>query len=231
MTFTRQELFEYFAADYTSEQVESALNAIARYDKSVNPKGEQFPDDITEQLEGAFEIGEKVIAESPNLSITEARKIAVAAATEQHPDMDTRIFSEILYIVTERAIARAAQLRRLEDGIFDAATAQLDAEALDKMRDRNERLIRAYQLIGNDDDRINKILNEYGVNSQAQTQTMIESWEQAYNEPDDEEFDASAWLTELNTIQEDEPAKKPLSRTHSRQLVKHMFSSARKLAG
>lgn len=229
--FTRQELFEYFAESYTSEQVESALEAIARYDKTVNPKGEEFPDEITEQLEGAFEIGEKVITESPNLTITEARKIAVATATESHPDMDTRIMGEILYIVTERAIARAAQLRRLEDGIFDAATAQLDAEALEKMRDKNERLIRAYQLIGSDDERINKILSEYGVNSQAQTQEMIDSWEAAYSEPDDEEFDASQWLTELNELTEEQQPKKP-TRSQSRKLVKHLFNSARQgLAG
>jgi hypothetical protein len=224
--FTRTELFDYFQGDYTSEQVVEALKAIARYDKSLNPEGEEFPDEITEQLEGAFDISEKVLESSPNLSLSEARQAAIVEASENYPELDTRVFKEILYIVSERAIARAVSLRRVEDGIFDAASAQLDAEALEKLRDSNNRLITAYQLIGNNDERINKILEEYGVNSKQQTQEWVETYERVLEE-DDEDFDADAYLTELNAVVGEEPTKKSLNKSQSRKLVRHLFQSAR----
>lgn len=222
--FTRQELFDYFAI-YTPEQVEAALRAIAKYDKSIDPLGEEFPYEITEQLEGAFDITEEVLSDDTTLTIADAKTAAVLEASQKYPEMDTRIFQELIYIVSERAISRAVTLRKVEDGIFDAASNQLDVESLEKLRDKNERLIRAYQLIGNDDERINKILEEYGVNSIAETQELIDAWERDLSEPE-EEFDADAWLTELNAGGE-EP-KKSLNRMQSRILVKHLFSTARK---
>jgi cysteinyl-tRNA synthetase len=224
--FTRQELFDYFQDDYTQQQVVDALKAIARFDKSLNPEGEEFPDEITEQLEGAFEISEKVLESSPNLSISEARQAAIVEASESYPELDTRIFQEILYIVSERAIARAVSLKRVEDGIFDATSAQLDAEALEKLRDKNNRLISAYQLIGDNDERINKILEEYGVNNKQQTQEWVETYERVLDEVDDD-FDASAYLTELKAVVGEEPAKKSLTKSQSRKVIKHLFQSAR----
>jgi predicted house-cleaning NTP pyrophosphatase (Maf/HAM1 superfamily) len=224
--FTRTELFDYFQDDYTEQQVVEALKAIARYDKSLNPEGEEFPDEITEQLEGAFETVEKVLADSPNLSLAEVKQAAVVEAARNHPEVDTRILQEILYIATERAIAQAATFGQIEQAVFDAANAQLTAEQLEKLRDKNNRQISAWQLIGNDDERINKILEEYGVNSKQQTQEWIETYERVL-EDDDEDFDASAYLSELKAVVGEDPAKKSLTKSQSRKVIKHLFQSAR----
>lgn len=233
--FQRQELIEYFSGQYTEEQVHKALKALAKYDNSVNPDGEIFADEITEQLEGAFEIGEKVLDSShSHFSIIEATEVAIDAAAKSNLNLNPRVFDELIYIVSERAIARAAALNKIGEAVFDSASAQLDAEQLEKLRDRNERQIKAFQLIASNDERINKILGEYGVNTTEQTQEWIETYDRVLDE-EDEDFDPAQYLVELNTVVGDNEPKKypPLNKSQSRKLIKAIFTQARsgKLAG
>jgi|GEM_PF-6079089 hypothetical protein len=223
--FSRRELFEYFSDRYTEAQVVKALQVLAKYDASIDPDSVMFQASITEQLEGAFDVGEKALDSSPSLSLFDAAEVAIEASEKRQLNLDPRIFNELIYIVAERAIARAVALHSFENAVFDSASTQLNAEQLEKIRDKNDRQIKAFQLIANDDERINKILEEYGVNSQQQTEEWITTYERVLEE--DEDFDPEAYLTELNLVVGEPSAKKSLNKSQSRKLIKHLFCEAR----
>jgi tryptophan synthase beta subunit len=59
--FTREELFEYFAGQYSEEQIINALEELSKHDSEIDPDAEEFPTTITERLEQVFKIVEEAI--------------------------------------------------------------------------------------------------------------------------------------------------------------------------
>jgi hypothetical protein len=59
--FTREELFEYFAGQYSEEQIINALEELSKHNSEIDSDAEEFPTTITERLEQVFKIVEEAI--------------------------------------------------------------------------------------------------------------------------------------------------------------------------
>ncbi|MBW4598970.1 MAG: hypothetical protein KME29_04980 [Calothrix sp. FI2-JRJ7] len=208
MSFTRQELFEYFADRYEAPTVEKALTELAKYDTTVNPQGAEFSDHITEQLESVFE----VVVEAFDKQRALTSSLAVDIAEERGITVNPGAVENIVQVFLERGITRGVALHQLEVAATEKTRAQLEFDYLRQQAGLNTQQSEALFRLLNDHGALNKILTEYGIDD-FKTANHAKAYQEEITD-----FDPTAFLAEVSAGKE--LSKAPVTAKDSKGLVK-----------
>jgi 3-hydroxyacyl-CoA dehydrogenase len=114
--FTREELFEYFSGQYTSEQIMNALHQLSKHDNEIDPEADEFPVTITERLEQTFKIVEDAVSQqkaltgnTSSLGVTEVEKLAIEIATERAANIPADVFRGMVEIIAGEAMSSTSR--------------------------------------------------------------------------------------------------------------------------
>ncbi len=217
--FSRQELFDFFSNLYTPAQVMRALAELAKYDVSINPEASEFPTEITEQLEGAFEITEAAVKEYRQIqesNLAQTQKLAVELAEQKAQNLNPQIFSALVEIVVEGAVSQAATLHQMQRAAFSGTMSHLNAQFLGEQRDLSVQQIEAMAKLLNEPEKLKQLLEEFDVRSVEQTELDL----YAANDEETFDFDADEFLSEVAT--EKKPRIIPKTAKDTKSLVRSL---------
>ncbi|MDJ0678202.1 MAG: hypothetical protein QNJ36_22930 [Calothrix sp. MO_167.B42] len=193
--FTREELFEYFSGQYTSEQIMNALHQLSKHDSEIDPEADEFPVTITEQLEQAFKIVEDAVNQQKaltgnmsSLGVAEVEKLAIEIATNRAVNIPADVFREMVEIVAGEAIAKATVLHQISDAVLKHTLADLNTKSLEEINQESAtRISKITQLLANP-EQLDKILDDYGIRSSSQVQSDVQEMTTVQTEFDVEQF-------------------------------------------
>lgn len=200
--FTREELFEYFAGQYSQEQIINALEELSKHDSEIDPDAEEFPTTITERLEQVFKIVEEAINQQKVLtentmnnaspSLVQVEKLAIEIATERAANIPADVFRGMVEIIAGEAVAKATVLHQISDAVLKHTLAQLNTKSLSDLNQESAKQISQITQLLTDPEKLEKILDDYGINSSSQVQTELEEMTTMKTE-----FDAGKFLNEV----------------------------------
>ncbi|MBW4668400.1 MAG: hypothetical protein KME60_13480 [Cyanomargarita calcarea GSE-NOS-MK-12-04C] len=221
--FSRQELFEFFSNSYTPAQVVRALTELAKYDTSIDPEASEFPTEITEQLEGAFEITEAAVKEYRQIqesNLAQTQKMAVELASAKAQNLNPQIFNAMVEIVVEGAVSQAATLHQMQRAAFSGTMSHLNAQFLGEQRDLSVQQIEAMTKLLNEPEKLKQLLEEFDVKPIEQTELDLHT---VINE-ETLDFDADEFLSEVATGKK--PRIIPKTAKDTKALVKNLIKKA-----
>ncbi|ALF52213.1 hypothetical protein ACX27_04075 [Nostoc piscinale CENA21] len=175
-SFTREKLYEYFASDYTPEIVDRALIIFAQNGADIDPHGDEFSFEITEQLEDTFkqinrelgkqnrlEQGQPLTAiETQAMSATTPSGNASKFSTHSNP----QLMAAMIRLVTEEAIAQGAALSQIKSQVIGKVLEQGDLEIAKSLLGRTQQTSNFVIELANDRDRVKKMIAGYGINQE-----------------------------------------------------------------
>ncbi|MBD2771126.1 hypothetical protein [Iningainema tapete] len=230
--FSREELFEYFSDKYTPTQIIAALHKLAESDKELNPEAEEFHTSITERLDQVIRIVEdafnaqKQLGEGSPQPLANVQKMAIDMAAKQAVHLPNRVFESLVEILVGEAIANAQMLAQIQESALKQALAQKSQESLENLgQDAATRIQLAMRLV-NDPEKLDRILEEFGVQPIAETETQM----QVLTNTCTIDFDPDAFLEEvaggkkLEEIPEEKRARKPQTLADTKAMVKALVS-------
>lgn len=193
--FTKEELFEYFSGQYSSEQIIDALDQLSKYDSEIDPEANEFPVTITERLEEAFKIVEDAVTKQKALAadtsangVAEVEKLAIEIATNRAVDIPTEVFRGMVEIVAGEAIAKATVLHQISDAVLKHTLADLNTKSLEEVNQESvKRISQITQLLAKP-EKLDKILDDYGIRSSSQVQSDFQEMTTSNTEFDVEQF-------------------------------------------
>jgi hypothetical protein len=224
--FTREELFEYFAGQYSEEQIINALEELSKHDSEIDPDAEEFPTTITERLEQVFKIVEEAINQQKVLtenttnnvspSLVQVEKLAIEIATERAANIPADVFRGMVEIIAGEAIAKATVLHQISDAVFKHTLAQLNTKSLSEINQESAKQISQITQLLTNPEKLEKILDDYGINSSSQAQTELEEMTTMKTEFDAWEF--------LNEVAQAKKPNTPQTILDTRQLTQTLIS-------
>lgn len=168
--FTREEIFEFFALQYTTEQVEKALHILAEH-SDIDPNAAEFPASITEQLEQIFKVVQAAVdsqkaltgdsAEVGNLAQVEQQCIDIANARSL--DIPTEIFEGMTQLLVGEGIAQATIQYQIVDAARRQTLSQLQSNSLADCSQETAARIAQISALFSDPNTLDKILDDYGL--------------------------------------------------------------------
>jgi hypothetical protein len=224
--FTREELFEYFAGQYSDEQIMNALEELSKHDNEIAPNADQFPATITERLEQVFKIVEEAINQQKVLtenttnnispSLVQVEKLAIEIATERAANIPADVFRGMVEIIAGEAIAKATVLHQISDAVLKHTLAQLNTKSLSEINQESAKQISQITQLLTDPEKLERILDDYGINSSSQVQTELEEMTTMKTEFDAWEF--------LNEVAQTKKPNTPKTILDTRQLTQTLIS-------
>ncbi|MEA5574069.1 hypothetical protein [Calothrix sp. UHCC 0171] len=224
--FTREELFEYFAGLYSQEQIINALEELSKHNSEIDPNAEEFPTTITERLEQVFKIVEEAINQQKVLtenttnnaspSLVQVEKLAIEIATERAANIPADVFRGMVEIIAGEAIAKATVLHQISDAVLKHTLAQLNTKSLSEINQESAKQISQITQLLTDPEKLEKILDDYGINSSSQVQTELEEMTTMTTEFDAGEF--------LNEVAQAKKPNTPQTILDTRQLTQTLIS-------
>ncbi|MBD2492611.1 hypothetical protein [Aulosira sp. FACHB-615] len=207
--FTRKDLHDYFASQYEPEIVDRALLIFAENGADIDPYGDDFSLDITEQLEDTFklidrELGrQKKLEQGQSLTTIEAEAIASQFSTHANP----QLMAAMIRLVTEEAIAQGAALAQIKSQVLGKVLEQGDLEIAKSLLGRTQQTSNFVVELANDRDRINEMVAGYGIKQEPDLLDAfleevrgnsggVKSAVKAIAPAQDKEFDLDAFLLE-----------------------------------
>ena len=189
--FSREELFEFFSDRYSPDQITQALQQL-----NIDPKAQEFPATITEQLEQVFTIVENAVTVSKQLNgssdLAQVEKLAIEIATQQASGIPTEVFSAMVEIVAGQAMSQAAVLSQVKTAVFKQTLADLDVRSLTELGQDSAAKVQAMIHLLNDPEKLNQILDDYGIRP---SNEVVEEMELLNS--DTEDFNADKFLQEV----------------------------------
>jgi hypothetical protein len=223
--FTREELFEYFAGQYNEEQIINALEELSKHDSEIEPDAEEFPTTITERLEQVFKIVEEAINQQKVLienttnnaspSLVQVEKLAIEIATERAANIPVDVFRGMVEIIAGEAVAKATVLHQISDAVLKHTLAQLNTKSLSEINQESAKQISQITQLLTDPEKLERILDDYGINSSSQVQTELEEMTTMKTEFDAWEF--------LNEVKEAKKPNIPKTILDTRQLTQTLI--------
>jgi hypothetical protein len=171
--FTREELFEYFGANYSAEQIEKALYILAEHSSDFEPGATHFPTSITEQLEQIFNVVEAAV-DSHTRSLNGAedcRDLAqiqsdcITIANAQSLRIPDEVFNGMTEILIGEGIAQAAVQHRIVSEVRRHTLSQLQKNDLSDLNQDTALRIAQITTLFSDPKTVDKILADYGLES------------------------------------------------------------------
>ncbi|AKG21302.1 hypothetical protein [Calothrix sp. 336/3] len=224
--FTREELFEYFVGQYSDEQIINALEELSKHDNEIDANADQFPATITERLEQVFKIVEEAINQQKVLtenttnnaspSLVQVEKLAIEIATERAANIPADVFRGMVEIIAGEAIAKATVLHQISDAVLKHTLAQLNTKSLSDINQESAKQISQITQLLTDPEKLERILDDYGINSSSQVQTELEEITTMKTE-----FDAGEFLNEVAQAKKPNTPKTILD---TRQLTQTLIS-------
>jgi hypothetical protein len=224
--FTRKELFEYFAGQYSQEQIINALEELSKHNSEIDPDAEEFPTTITERLEQVFKIVEEAINQQKVLtenttnnaapSLVQVEKLAIEIATERAANIPADVFRGMVEIIAGEAIAKATVLHQISDAVLKHTLAQLNTKSLSEINQESAKQISQITQLLTDPEKLERILDDYGINSSSQVQTEFEEMTTMKTEFDAWEF--------LNEVAEAKKPNIPKTILDTRQLTQTLIN-------
>jgi hypothetical protein len=178
MAYSRAELFQHFEGEYTQDQIVQGLSELAAIDKRINPNGEEFDETIIEQLEDTFGIIQEAVDKHRLLAargenLVPVEQIAMELVGDRSADIPINVFKGFVDIVAGEAIARAVLEHQLSETVYNQTLTDLDVKALGSKNQRvADRIALMSHLIQNPQT-VERILEDYGINNNANTQTQL----------------------------------------------------------
>jgi hypothetical protein len=196
--FTREELFEYFAGQYSQEQIINALEELSKHNSEIDSDAEEFPTTITERLEQVFKIVEEAINQQKVLtenttnnaspSLVQVEKLAIEIATERAANIPADVFRGMVEIIAGEAIAKATVLHQISDAVLKHTLADLNTKSLEEINQETaSRIYQITQLLANP-EQLDKILDDYGIRSSSQMEEELQEMTTLKTEFDVDQF-------------------------------------------
>ncbi|MBW4677691.1 MAG: hypothetical protein KME52_27935 [Desmonostoc geniculatum HA4340-LM1] len=163
--FSREQLHEYFSDRYTDAQVNRALEIFAQNGADIDPSGNEFSLDITEELEEIFKAvgaalnNQRKLGQSEELTVIEAS--AIASKFSQHSS--PQLMAAMIRVVTEEAITQGAALIQIKSQVLERVLEQGDMAIARSILNRGQQTSTYIQDLASDSSRINKMTAGYGV--------------------------------------------------------------------
>ncbi|WP_445634498.1 hypothetical protein NSTC745_06321 [Nostoc sp. DSM 114161] len=178
MAYTKAELFQHFEGEYTQAQIIKGLTELAKIDSSINPDGDEFDESIVEQLEDTFcliqdAVDKQKLLAAKGETLVPVEQIAMELAQGQASDTPIQVFKGFVDIVAGEAIARAVLEHQISETVYNQTLTDLDVKSLEaKNQQAANRIALMSHLIQNPQT-VERILEDYGINSNANTQTQL----------------------------------------------------------
>ncbi|QLE42205.1 hypothetical protein FD723_18460 [Nostoc sp. C052] len=177
MAFTRSELFQHFEGEYTQAQIIQGLSELAAIDKRIDPNGEEFDETIIEQLEDTFGIIQEAVDKHKLLvargeNLVPVEEIAMELVGEK-TDIPINVFKGFVDIVAGEAIARAVLEHQLSETVYNQTLTDLDVKSLEAKNQQAANRISLMSHLIQNPQTVERILEDYGINNNANTQTQL----------------------------------------------------------
>jgi hypothetical protein len=225
--FTREELFEYFGANYSPEQIEKALYILSEHATEVDPQASEFPTIITEQLERIFNVVEAAADSQKSLNgtgevhdLAQVQSDCIAIAEAQELRIPNEIFDGMTQVLIGEGIAQAAVQHRIVTQVRRETLSQLQRNDLSELnKDTASRIAQITTLLS-DPKTVDKILADYGLESKSDFNTGLSNLANGSTT----DFDPDAFLKEKGV---DNPEiKKPQTIHDTKSLVKSLVKQS-----
>lgn len=178
--FTSAELFEYFGANYSTEQIEKALHILAEHSSDVDPQATEFPASITEQLEQIFNVIEAALINQKSLNGTEEvhdlaqiQSDCITIANRQSLRIPNELFDSMTQILIGEGIAQAAIQHKIVDEVRRQTLSQLQSNSLSDLNQETAVRIAQITTLFSDPKTVDKILADYGLETQGNFGTAL----------------------------------------------------------
>lgn len=178
--FTRNQINEYFSS-HSKATIDRALTELAKYDPSIDPKGDSFDDLITEQLEQVLETLDEAIA--LNLPVQETTAFAVSKG--QQLGFPQQIFESLVTAAIEEGVITAIALNKVKTDTVAQTSAYLAVEELKNSQELTNAQIAFVTQIMGDKSKLDAVLQTYGVRDAVVPEPKM-----------DEKFDVDEYLQE-----------------------------------
>lgn len=189
---SRQNLLAYFNK-YQPEQIDQALTKLGQ-----DPKQPTIPVAIANRLEYAFSLIESALAKQKESGMTggqaELQSLALDIAAGQI-NIPHQIFSELIEVVTGKAIVQGTVLGRLSNIITEQVYQDTTADYLANKIDSTGADIAALYEILQDPQKRDSILRQYGLKTEIEQQAQFIMQKTCSNE---EEFNADEYLRQVS---------------------------------
>jgi hypothetical protein len=165
--FTREEVVEYFKDRYSDVQVIEALRIMRDHGAEVDPEGDEFSPDITEELEKVFELAGAAINSHLHLPASEQESSAIQQATNMAasiiPNVNHQMMAGMIRVVMNGAVAQANALATLEAKVFQRALDHSRGVVANSFLEQTQYSTEYLRSLSDNDGQINKLLAGYGV--------------------------------------------------------------------
>jgi hypothetical protein len=165
--FTRKQVIEYFSDRYTDVQVIEALRVMRDHRSDVDPEGDEFSPDITEELEKVFELAGFAINSHLHLPASEQESSAIQQATEMAaniiPNVNHQMMAGMIRVVMNGAVAQANAIATLEAKVFQRALDHTRGVVANSFLEQTQYSTEYLRSLSDNDKQINKLLAGYGV--------------------------------------------------------------------
>lgn len=165
--FTKEQLFEYFSDRYTDLQVIDALRVMRDHGADVDPEGDEFSPDITEELEKVFELAGFAINSQKHLPASEQESEAIQQATEMAaniiPNVNRQMMAGMIRVVMSGAVAQANAIATFEAKVFQRALDHSRGAVANSFLQQTQYSTEYLRSLSLHDEQINKLLAGYGV--------------------------------------------------------------------
>ena len=165
--FTRKQVIEYFSDRYSDVQVIEALRIMRDHGADVNPEGDEFSPDITEELEKVFELAGAAINNQKHLPASEQEASAIQQATNMGksiiPNVNHQMMAGMIRVVMNGAVAQANAIATLEAKVFQRALDHSRGVVANSFLEQTQYSTEYLRELSDNDGQINKLLAGYGV--------------------------------------------------------------------
>ncbi|MBD2535437.1 hypothetical protein H6G97_41000 [Nostoc flagelliforme FACHB-838] len=165
--FTKVQLIEWFSDRYSDVQVIEALRIMRDHGADVDPEGDEFSPDITEELEKVFELAGAAINNHLHLPASEQEASAIQQATEMAasiiPNVNHQMMAGMIRVVMSGAVAQANAIATLEAKVFQRALDHSRSAFASSFLEQTQYSTQYLRSLSDNDGQINKLLAGYGV--------------------------------------------------------------------
>jgi hypothetical protein len=221
--FTREELFEYFGANYSHEQIEKALYILSEHSTEVDPDAAEFPTSITEQLERIFNVVEAAADSQKSLNgtgevhdLAQIQSDCIAIAEAQSLRIPNEIFDGMTQILIGEGVAQAAVQHQIVSEVRRQTLSQLQKNDLSELNQDTATRIAQITTLFSDPNTLDKILADYGLDTKPEFISGLNNLT-SESTPD---FDVDAFFAEKGV--ENPEVKKPQTIQDTQALVRSL---------
>lgn len=203
--FTREQLHEYFSSSYTPEQVNRALQILAENGADIDPDGDEFSLDITEELEKIFTDVGAALDNQRKLGQVEESGIVETIASKFSQHSNPQLMAAMIRMLVEEAVVQGAALTQIKSQVLEQVLQQGDLAIAQSLLNRGKQTSEFVQALVNDRDRLNKMAEGYGVETvdidafllEVQSNSnSVKNAVKAISPAPDKDFDIDAFLLE-----------------------------------